>query len=372
MEMRKISVKKFKENNKKIVFTLVILLIISVPISVYSLVKPPSTSNQITDNNLEINTSFDYKATIKPNVLYPDGGTVEVGDTIIKKITTSIPVDLQSMINSENEVTAKGSHEIQLVVKAADLWERSFSLAEKQTFEHKGTEIPILDSTFNVNLEEVKTFIEQVEEETGISPEQYSIEIVPNILGTINYEGKERDFHLEDKLAFQYTYNEITLASEKSFSSVTPFTSTEVNTNSLIIFGITLPLIPVRIVSTIFSSLLLIAFIFAYKNLVNYRVKPIRSQIDKINKKYGNRIISVSQKVNMDEKSIITLSSFKSVLKVADEKELPIFCHKIHEDGTALYFIVDGDFVYNYETIKSSLTQSTEKGIISEKAYANG
>jgi len=370
--MRKISVNKFKGNNKKIVFTLVVLLIISLPISVYALLKPPTTSNQITDNNLEINTSFDYKATIKPNVLYPDGGTVEVGDTIIKKITTSIPVDLKSTINSENEVIAKGSHDIQLLVKAADLWERSFPLAEKQTFEHKGTEISILDSTFNVNLEEVKTFIEQVEEETGISPEQYSIEIVPNILGTINYAGKEREFNSEQKLVFQYSYDEITLASEKTFSSVTPFKSTEVITNSLTILGITLPLIPVRIVSTIFSSLLLIAFIYVYTNLLSNRVKPMRSQVDKINKKYGNRIITVSQKLNIDLKSIITLSSFTSILKVADEKELPIFCHKIHEDGTALYFIVDGEYVYNYETIKSTLIHSTEKGIISDNAYANG
>jgi len=370
--MRKLSVKKFKENNKKIVFILVILLIISVPISVYSLVKPPTTSNQITDNNLKINTSFDYKATIKPNVLYPDGGTVEVGDTIIKKITTSIPVDLKSTINSENEVIAKGSTEIQLVVKAADLWERSFSLAEKQTFEHKGTEISILDSTFNVNLEEVKTFIEQVEEETGISPDQYSIEIVPNILGSINYEGKERDFRLEDRLAFQYNYNEITLASEKTFSSETPFISSEVITNSFTVFGVALPLILVRTISTIITLILLIVLIYTNKNLLLNRNKPIRSQVDKINKKYGNRIITVSQKMNIDLKSIITLSSFTSILKVADEKELPIFCHKIHEDGTALYFIVDGDYVYNYETIKSNLIHSTDKGIISDNAYANG
>jgi len=69
---------------------------------------------------------------------------------------------------------------------------------------------------------------------------------------------------------------------------------------------------------------------------------------------------------------IITLCYFKSVLKVADEKELPIFCHKNHEDGTSLFFIVDGGYVYNDETIKSALIHSTEKGIISEKAYANG
>jgi hypothetical protein len=218
----------------------------------------------------------------------------------------------------------------------------------------------------------VKTFIEQVEEETGISPEQYSIEIVPNILGTINYEGKERDFRLEDRLAFQYTYNEITLASEKTFSSETPFISSEVITNSFTVFGVSMPLILVRTISTLIACILLIVLIYTNKNLLLNRNKPIRSQVDKINKKYGNRIITVSQKLNIDQKSIITLSSFTSILKVADEKELPIFCHKIHEDGSAVYFIVDGDYVYNYETIKSTLIHGTEKGIISDNAYANG
>lgn len=370
--MRKLSVKKFKENNKKIVFTLVILLIISVPISVYSLVKPISTSNQITDNSLEISTSYDYKATIKPNILYPDGGTVEVGNTIFKKITTSIPVHLKSTINSENVVIAKGSQEIHLIVKAGEFWERTFPLAQKQTFEQKGKQIPIIDNTFNVNLEEVNTFIAKVEEETGISPNQYAIEIVPNILGTINYEGRERDFQLDDKLVFQYSFDEITLASEKTFSSETPFMSSEVITNSFTVFGFSMPLILIRTISTLIASILLIVLIYTNKNLLLNRNKPIRSQVDKINKKYGNRIITVSQKLNIDLKSIITLSSFTSILKVADEKELPIFCHKIHEDGTALYFIVDGDYVYNYETIKSALIHTTEKGIISEKAYANG
>ena len=370
--MRKLSIKKFKVNNKKIVFVLVVLLIISIPISVYSLLKPLSVSSQVSDNTSRIETIFDYKATIKPNILYPNGGIVEVGDTIFGKITTSIPVNLSSTINSKNEVIAKGSHEIQLVVKAGEFWERTFPLAQKQTFEQKGKQISIIDSTFNINLEEVNTFIAKVEEETGISPNQYAIEVVPNILGTINYEGKERVFQLEENLAFQYSFDEITLASEKTFSSETPFISSEVITNTFTVFGVSMPLILVRTISTIIAFILLIVLIFTNKNLLLNRNKPIRSQVDKINKKYGNRIITVSQKLNIDLKLVITLSSFTSILKVADEKELPIFCHKIHEDGTALYFIVDGDYVYNYETIKSNLIHSTDKGIISDNAYANG
>ena len=65
-------------------------------------------------NTSQIETSYDYKATITPNILYPNGGTVEVGDTIFKKITTAIPFNLKSTINSDNEVIAKGTYEVQL------------------------------------------------------------------------------------------------------------------------------------------------------------------------------------------------------------------------------------------------------------------
>ena len=72
----------------------------------------------------------------------------------------------------------------------------------------------------------------------------------------------------------------------------------------------------------------------------------------------------------MDEKSIISLTSFKSILKIADEKELPIFFHKIHHDGRAVYFIVDGDYLYNYETLKIDLIRSTKKEVGSIEVYA--
>ena len=129
----------------------------------------------------QIGDNYDYKATITPNILYPNGGTVEVGDTIFKKITTAIPFNLKSTINSDNEVIAKGTHEVQLLVNAGDLWERSFPLEQKKSFEQKGTEISLIDTAYKIDLGKVNTFITQVEEETGIRPSQYTIEVVPNI-----------------------------------------------------------------------------------------------------------------------------------------------------------------------------------------------
>lgn len=368
--MRTISTKAFKENNKILIITLVALLIISVAISIYSMMQPTTTTNEFNNNTSQLETIYDYKATIIPNILNPNGGTVEVGDTIFKKITTAIPVYLKSTINSEVEVNAKGTNHLQLVVKAGEFWEKIFPLQEIQSFELKGTEISILNNTYNINLEKVKSFITQVEEETGIRSNQYTIEVLPNIQGTISYGAVKKEILMDDKLIFQYSNDEIKLVSEKIFTSVVPFTTTEKTTNMFNIFGLSLPLIPVRITSSILSILLLIPTIFGVKKLLIIRVKPIKTQVEKINKKYRSRIITVSKELNGAQKSIITLQSFKSILQISDEKELPIFFSKVHQDGSAVYFIVDGDYLYNFETGCEDLVRNKNKdtGII--RAYA--
>ncbi|WP_438315325.1 DUF5305 family protein [Sporosarcina sp. FA9] len=358
----------FKGNTKKRIVILAPLLLIFAAIAVYSMFTPLLTSNETVVNSVQIGTSYEYKAVITPNILYPNGGTVDAGDTIFKKITTAIPLDIKSTIVADQEVVAKGTYEVELLIKANDLWERSFPLDEKRSFDLKGTELSIIDGTFTIDLNKMNRFITQVEEETGIKPSQYVFEVTPNIIGEIQFGGQEKNIDLGDKLIFDYMYDELVLSSEKAFTSVNTFSSVETISNAF--FG--LPIEQTRIVSTIISILLLLFILITIKNVTPIRNKSTALQSDKINKKYSNRIIQVSQKVSDAQKTIISMYSFKSILKIADEKELPIFCHKMYGDGNAVYFIVDGDYVYDYETVKSTVTTSTEKVSGSEKAYADG
>ena len=188
--MKRILSKVLTIKNKNLNFVLIGLLIIVATSSVISLVQPTTTTKQLDGSTTQVGTSYDYKATITPNILYPKGGTIDVGDTIFKKITTAIPLTLKSIINSDKEVTAAGTHEIQLVVKAGELWERVFPLQQKQAFELKGTEISLIDNTFKIDLNEINSFITKVEDETGIRSDQYTFEVAPNIEGTVSYDGK--------------------------------------------------------------------------------------------------------------------------------------------------------------------------------------
>ena len=368
-----ISFKSWLKNNAKAVFyALLLLAVISGVVLVLSLLQPLTTTSEFNDNNANLETSYDYKATITRNVLYPKGGTIDVGDTIFTKITTAIPFNLTTLLSLDHEATIKGSHEVQLVVNAGELWNRVFPLESKQLFDLMGTELAVIDKPYQIKLNEITTFIAQVEEETGIRADQYTIEVIPNIEGTISFAGKTESIPEQESLVFQLTNDELILLSEKSFETLAPFVSTEIMTNTFNFFGSSLSLSHVRVISSILSIITFLSVIYLYTILIATRKKTSSTQVDKINKKYGNRIIPVSQKVNSDNKTMITLQSFKSIIKIADEKELPIFYHRIHQDGRAVYFIADGDYLYKYETIKLTIARSTEKILDSDEAYAKG
>ncbi|WP_172373351.1 DUF5305 family protein [Sporosarcina jiandibaonis] len=339
---------------------------------ILSLLQPLTTASEINDNIAHLETNYDYKATITRNVLYPKGGTIDVGDTIFTKITTAIPFHLITLMSLDHESTIKGSHEVQLVVDAGGLWNRVFPLESKQLFDLTGTELAVIDKPYQIKLNEITTFIAQVEEETGIRADQYTIEVIPNIEGTISYAGKTESIPELGSLVFQLANDELILLSEKSFNTVAPFVSTEILTNTFNFFGSSLSLSHVRVISSILSILTFLSVIYLYTILMVSRKKSSSTQVDKINKKYGNRIIPVSQKINSDEKTMITLQSFKSIIQIADEKELPIFYHRIHQDGSALYFITDGDYLYKYETVKLTIARSTEEILDGDEAYAKG
>lgn len=354
-----------KRYHKSLSKIFAILLILSTILAIYTFMQTATTTIQVNDNTSLIETGYDYQAEIRPNVLFPDGGTVDAGNTIFKKITTAIPFNIKSIIHSDKEVTAKGTHEVQLLIKAGDLWERKFPLEEKQTFEQKGTEISVMDQNYKIDLEQVKTFITRVQDETGINPGQYTLEVLPNTKGTINDAGVEKTFEMQDRLIFQYSYEEILLASEKNFTTMIPFTSSEATAKNFKILGFLMPLNFVRIGSAAFTIFLLLIFIYLQKNSKANPIKSDALEMEKINKRYANRIIPVSQKIIIANKSIVVLDSFKSIVKISDEKELPIFLEK----EKSIYYIVDGDYLYTYEASKM---QETEKKASSDKVYARG
>lgn len=368
--MERILATVLKKNNKKLFLSLLSLLLIVAVLSIYSWITPRTTTLQPDDRTPEIETTYTYKAMIKPNVLYPNGGTIEVGDTLYKKITTAIPFDLKTVINAEEEVLVKGIYDVQLLIKAEDIWEKAFPLQNKQSFEQRGTDISVIDNSYQIDLDQVKSFILQVEDETGIRHSQYELEVVPTIQGEIQYADRVRDFDIQDKLEFDYFSEEIQLASDKRFTTAIQFNDTQTIVNSFSILGFSLPLIPVRITSTTLFVLLLLSILFSLVYLDEGPVKKaVKPEAERLNKKYGRRLIRISQQINFEGKTIVPFETFKSMLKIADEIEQPIFFYENGNDHSQLYLIVDVVCVYMYEPRTAETPAVPNKGTGHGNAY---
>ena len=72
------------------------------------------------------------------------------------------------------------------------------------------------------------------------------------------------------------------------------------------------------------------------------------TNITKIDKKYKGRIINLERELDVKDKICITIDSFKSLLKIADEREQPVF-RKLASQDLAHYYVVDGDYIYKTE-----------------------
>lgn len=333
------------------------MLIVGV-LSAYSWILPRTANVESIDSTPKIETTFDYKAKVSPNVLHPNGGTVEVGPTLFKNITTAIPFHLKSIISSKQGVVAKGTYNVQLLIKAGDNWEKAIPLQGNKNFEQTGTNLSIIDSSYSIDLKQVEAFILQVEAETGVVQSQYELEVVPTLQGVIQFGDIVRDIDLRDTLKFTYLSKEINLASEKKFSTAIQFNESQTIADSISFLGLSFPLIPFRITSAVLFLLLLLSIIFSLVYLDEGAAKVVKSEAEKINKKYRKRVIRISRQVNFEGKTIVSFEAFKSMLKISDEIEQPILFYVTKDNQNPIYFIVDVLCVYTYVP-DANQTQST-------------
>lgn len=376
IEILHLSISKFNNTSKFIVLG---LLAISVIIASYCWLQPTTVTTQNITNTINVRTDYNYQATITPNRLYPEGGTFDVNNAILLNVTDKIPVTLQTTINSNSPIIVDGTQEIQLKLIAGHYWEKIFPLAKEKSFNIEGTEISLINGNYDIDLKMIKSFIAEVEKEVSIRPEFYTLEINPNINGTLHYNGNDQLLAHDNKLVFQIYFNEVLLASDKSFDSSYPFTFEKSEVNTINLAGLIMPVKPVRLLSSLCTLLFLLISIGLFKNQISSKYLLPVSENEKIQKKYGNRLIPVTQKTDSTPQNIITLNSIKSLVQIADVKDLPIFHYQFpQQPNNHLYFMIEGDYTYHFNVtvspfVRSRVQQKNNKTEAeSESQYAKG
>lgn len=362
----------FKRNKYKIFFIFVaVLWIISTFLTLKAFRQPLELEQKSLLNTITEKTVFEYNAEVIPCTLYPSGGVVTPEGHVMTAITSRINIHMESWVTSQKPVEVKGSQEILLKLVAENLWEREFIISNKSQFNLTGDKNQLIMGDYGINPHDFINYIDKVEEETKIRAGRYYIKIKPVLEGEIVYKDTTLNFDPTPELVFEIGNNQLSLVKNQikdqtgdvpknklEFSKNTPIEIINIIPQPFVIFGKSFSPIKARVV---LATLSIITFAIIIKILWSRRKELSKSMTEsqKIDKKYSSRIIKVDQEYKLDNP--FYLESFKTLLKIADEKEQPILRFRTRERYTS-YCVIDGRQQYVYTAVDPLISSTDISG----------
>ncbi|MGI6588040.1 MAG: DUF5305 family protein [Peptococcia bacterium] len=326
-------------------FTFILWIAFSV-LTVRTWQKPLVQEEIIKENPLVWTSNYDYVVEVNPCILYPEGGARNVTDAIFPTLTKKIIVSVETELSAEKPVSAQGSYQLLFQVTAEDLWTKDFPLTSKKNYVIQGKRGKAIQEEVVLDLEKINEFIAQVEKETGNSRRTYYFTVKPELTGTLTYNKKTLPLQEDSALQFAYEANEINLVGEQNFSTDLFFEKKEKKLQSFVLAGHSFSLVGAR---RLFPGLsLLFLMLWVYQIRQHHLIEKGWRESQKIDKKYGSRLIYVVEKVNIAGKTKIRLKSFQSLLQIAEEREVPIFCRAYSTSFKVVYFVPDSAYLYYY------------------------
>ena len=340
--------------SSKIMLGVSILLLVLFSAIAFRTFTSPEHVNMVTYmNNIQQKTDYSYKIDVIPSSLYPYGGTITPEHRIFTKITENLIVSISSMIRAEKPVLVEGSYKIIIKLVAEDLWEKEYNIIiSNQKINIEGTEISLINDAVRIPIHDILEYTQIMEQELGYSSDRYLISINPIIEGTIKAGNKSNPITSPPELTFSLTSRDISLIGEKSFVNDNPVQETEVLVSDYNFMGFSIPLSIARLVSFILTLGPL-----TYISL--YTVNALRNQKENIYEsvaidlKYKNRLINLKRSFDYSDKYILIVDDFKSLVRIADEKELSIL--RFEASAVSVnYFVINGQCIYSYQCDNTS------------------
>lgn len=356
--MKKINFKLYSQINKKyrkyLLGFIVIIFIISAVLCFLAIRQPLQIEEKIITNNIEEITSFDYKAVVKPSTLYPNGGVVTPDKVIFNSLTEDFIVNIKSDINTDKPVKIEAIKEIKYSIVAEKMWEREFTLVDQKQINIEGDSSNLLNNEVHLNLPEINNYITKVEEETLVRP-NYLLVIKPKITGKIFDENNNIIYEINNllEIPFSLSGQYISYAGEteeKEFINTKIIEETNIKPQYFNIFGMNLYVVASRLGFGITALISLILIVLYFKE-VNSNKRTGTTEISIIDKKNKSKIVTVSNKIDLQNNSYINIKSFKDLLKIAEEKDETILKYEDCTLGIIYYYITGTSFIYLFKCI---------------------
>ena len=344
--------KKTKPKLRKSIRMLYILLSVAAIIICSTLIygEVAEKSSIIKKEVLKYQNKFkaDYKVNVKENS-FIEAETLPMGKVYVTELIDSIDMNLKYLYEATEDANIKYNYSIVGVLEAQysiegvnhTVWEKEYELKPITENSITGKNIEINES-INIDLEKYNDEISKFEQKFGmgvratlgielrvaIGSEIEKTQVFNDYSTNIELDLGEKTTQIRGDL--NQTENE-TVKQEQTVSG---------SVNKIIIF--------------VYVGIIILAVIVLKKVLLDTRNSNIvrntyRLELNKILKSCGDKIVKLSQKLDLAKKEIIEVKDFGELIKLSEELYKPILYWNSMGKEDAEFFIITNNVIYRYK-----------------------
>lgn len=330
--------------------TFAALALILAGMALYSFRMPVSATVNEESVRYSHTGSFSFAVHTLPSELYPDGtvgpvsppasgitGTVETLP-VFTRLARSLSLDYTYALQCPEECDVQGEIRSDLVIKAGETWVRTLALGAPAPFAG-----PHAVAHADVDFSRVISLTDAIERETGYNPGVYELSVVPTVRIWGNIGAHKIDDTYAPAFVIRFGASQISLDPELRRSEARGITEQVTKPQRLSLLSMSLPVASVRrfsLIGLVVSALL--AGLLAAAPFLGAG----RGEASKIQARYGAMLVSVAR-VHWDGVHRVEVASMEDLARLA-KRDGNVICHQASGQGSHLYFVLDGQVVYEY------------------------
>ncbi|MDF2538542.1 MAG: hypothetical protein K0S76_1563 [Herbinix sp.] len=311
--------------------------------------------NKIFDYSYE--SGFDYQVYVLPNSIYGDAEYLESSKMYMLPYTDYIDIQYKNRFSSEQPVDIQYTYTINTSVMSTVeiddedkiLWNKREEVITASKNETNVKELDIKD-TIKIDFIEYASFVKSIYQDLYINA---SSELIIDMVGTITilYDGNTVTKEFSPQLRIPLDKNAFEITSLNNINAVDSIekemVDKSIRTNTLIALAS----------CTVVLISLLLFMLFRTKQKTE--LDPFDKLVSGIFKEYGNRLAQLKNSIPYQASMVITVTSIKDMVKIADEIGQPVFYYKVNEiDERKIEFYVFNDTRLYYMVLFGSMGES--------------
>ena len=327
-------------------------------LTIYTFTRPLTRNMENIPYQQEGN--FFYSATGTPGVY--DTDLVRSGEPVFPKLACFLNIGFTYNLLADQLQEASGIHQLYArVLDAQSGWQRTIPLNPQTTFSGN-----TYSTTAILDLCQVESLADLVEQETGLHPNTYTLEIISHVELIGKIAGNQISDTFDPSLVFKFDkvhfYLDIENAQTDPLHSVKQGLagSSDLQSNTFSVFGLQPTVWSIRLISLLGFALSLTGLLVAGMNIYNLAQQ---SQESLIKLKYGSLLVDVYEKSLEPTSTMIDVTSMDDLAKLAERQGTMI----LHMTLNFLHYYL----VQNNGTTYRHVTSAGKKGITANDSSRN-